>query len=121
MEWKYRVQELRRFDGEQLKKNAGGKLSDISSILKVESTSKFPRQIDVIISTWIRLSKSMESRRIFYVEFRSRIDCKLTEIYPLAGCFFKISNSNNLFKGVSAIPLTHQTLITCNSYNDKLI
>ena len=32
---------------------------DISSILKVESTSKYPRRIDVIISTWIRLSKSM--------------------------------------------------------------
>ena len=35
---------------------------------------------------------------------------------------FKIRNSNNLFKDVSAISLTHnQSLITCNSDNDKLI
>ena len=35
---------------------------------------------------------------------------------------FKIRNSNNLFKDVSAISLTHnQSLITCNSHNDKLI
>ena len=37
-EWKLRVQKLRRFE--------------------VESTSKYRRRIDVIISTWIRLSKS---------------------------------------------------------------
>ena len=36
-----------------------GELIDILSILKVESTSKFPRRIDVIISTGIRLSKLM--------------------------------------------------------------
>ena len=47
-----------------------GKTIHILSILKVESTSKFPRRIDVIISTWIRLSKSMKSRRTFHVEFR---------------------------------------------------
>ena len=35
---------------------------------------------------------------------------------------FKIRNSNNLFKHVSAIFLTqNQSLITCNSHNDKLI
>ena len=35
---------------------------------------------------------------------------------------FKIRNSNNLFKDVSAISLTHsQSLITYNSHNDKLI
>ena len=35
---------------------------------------------------------------------------------------FKIRNSNNLFKDVSAIFLTHnQFLITCNSHSDKLI
>ena len=34
-------------------------LIDILSILKVESTSKFSRQIDVIIFTWICLSKLM--------------------------------------------------------------
>ena len=33
-----------------------GELIDISSILKVESTSKLPRGIDVITSTWICLS-----------------------------------------------------------------
>ena len=57
--WKQRVQELRRSDVETTQKNPRGELIDISSILKVESTSKFPRRIDVIISTWIRLSKSM--------------------------------------------------------------
>ena len=40
-------------------KNPLGELIDISSILKVESTLKYPRRIDVVISTWIRLSKSM--------------------------------------------------------------
>ena len=47
---------------------------DISSILKVESTSKFARRIDVIISIWIRLSKSTKSRRNSHAEFRRRID-----------------------------------------------
>ena len=46
-----------------------GKLFDILSIFKVESTSKFPRRSDAIISTWIHLSKSMKSRRTFPVEF----------------------------------------------------
>ena len=45
-----------------------------SSILKVESTSKFPRRIDVIISKWIRLSKSMKFWWTFHVEFRRWID-----------------------------------------------
>ena len=35
---------------------------DISSILKVESMAKFPRRINVTISAWIRLSKSMSFR-----------------------------------------------------------
>ena len=35
---------------------------------------EFPRRIDVIISTWIRLSKLMKSRRTFHVEFRRWID-----------------------------------------------
>ena len=69
-----RVRQLRRFDIERTQKNPRGKLIDISSILKVESTLKFPRRIDVIISTWIRLSKSMKSRRTFNVEFRRPID-----------------------------------------------
>ena len=53
---------------------------DISSILKVESTSKFPRRTDVIISTWIRVSKSMLFRRTFHMEFRHRIDGEATRM-----------------------------------------
>ena len=59
IEWKQRVQELRRFDVETTQKNPLGELIDILSILKIESTLKYPRRIDVMISTWIRLSKSM--------------------------------------------------------------
>ena len=55
----------------------------ISSILKVESSSKFLRQIDVIISMWIRLSKSMKSQRTFHVEFRRRVDRESTNMCPL--------------------------------------
>ena len=55
MEWKQRVQKLRRFDVETTQKNPCRELIDISSILKVQSTSKCPRRIDVIISTWICL------------------------------------------------------------------
>ena len=73
IEWKQRVQKLRRFDVETTQKNPRGELIDISSILKVESTSKYPRRIDVITSTWIRLSKLMKSRRTFHVEVRHRI------------------------------------------------
>ena len=40
-------------------KNPRVELINISAILKAESTSKYPRRIDIIISTWIRLSKSM--------------------------------------------------------------
>ena len=36
---------------------------------KVESTSKFLRRIDVIVSKWFRPSKSMKSRRTFRVKF----------------------------------------------------
>ena len=60
-----------------------GKLIHILSILKVESTSKFPRRIDVIISTWIRLSKSMKSRRTFHVEFRRQIGDESIKMFPL--------------------------------------
>ena len=63
-----------------------GKLIDILSILKVQSTSKFPRRTDVIISTWIRLSKSMKSRRTFHVEFRRQTDGELTKMHPLGRC-----------------------------------
>ena len=54
------IEKLCRFDVETTLKNPCGKLIDISSIVKVESTSKFARRIDVIISTWIRLSKPMK-------------------------------------------------------------
>ena len=70
VEWKQRVQKLGRFDVEKTWKNPHGELIDISSILKVESTSKYPRRIDVIISTWTRLSmwielSTMANRRRF--------------------------------------------------------
>ena len=48
-----------------------------------ESTSKFPRRSDVIISTWICLSKLMKSLRTFNVEFRRQIDGESTKMYPL--------------------------------------
>ena len=47
--------------------------------------SKFPRQIDVTISTWIRLSKPMKSRRTSHVEFQRQIDWESTKMCPL-GC-----------------------------------
>ena len=68
-------------------KNPPEGLIDISSILKVEPTSKFLRRIDVIISMWIRLSKSMKSRRTFYVEFRRRIDGESTKMCLLGYIF----------------------------------
>ena len=55
-------------------KNPRGEFIDILSILKVKFMSKFPRRIDVMISTWIRLSKSMKSRQTFHLEFRRQID-----------------------------------------------
>ena len=46
----------------------------------------------------------------------------LSSTEQLRWLLFKIRNSNNLFKDVSAISLTHnQSLMTCNSDNDKLI
>ena len=60
--------------------------------IHVENSSIFdrfwksnPRRIDVIISTWIRLSKSMKYRRIFHVEFQRGIDGESTKMCPLAG------------------------------------
>ena len=49
IQWKQRVQKLRRVDVETTSKNPRGELIDISPILKVESTLNFPRRIDVII------------------------------------------------------------------------
>ena len=75
IEWKQRVQQLHRFDIETTWKNPRGELIDIWSILKVESTSKFPCQVDVEISMWIGCSKTMNSRRTFNLEFlRWRIE-----------------------------------------------
>ena len=87
IEWKQRVAQLRQFDVETTKKNPRGELIDILSLLKVEFTSKFSCRIDGIISTLIRLSKSMKSRRTIYVEFRRRIDSKSTKISPLGNDF----------------------------------
>ena len=56
---KHHVQKLRRFDVKTTLETPRGELIDISSILKVESTFKLPRRIDVLISTWIRVSKLM--------------------------------------------------------------
>ena len=50
IEQKQRVQQLRQFDVEMTQKNPRREFIDISLILKVESTSKFPRRIHVIIS-----------------------------------------------------------------------
>ena len=74
IEWKQRVQKLHRFNVEMTYKNPRGELIDISSVLKVESTSRFPQRFDVIISMWIRPLKSMKSRQTFHVEFRWPID-----------------------------------------------
>ena len=83
IEWKQQVQQLHRFDIETTQKNPRGELIDVSSILKFESTSKLLRRHCVIISTWIRLSKSMKSRRTFYVKFRRPIDDKSKKMCPL--------------------------------------
>ena len=50
--------------------------------------SKFPRRIDVIISTWIRLSKSMKSRRTFHMELRRQIDGESAKM-----CLLGLSNT----------------------------
>ena len=83
IECKQRVKKLRRFDVETRQKNPRGELIHISSILKDKFTSKLPRRIDIIISTWILLSKSMKSRRTFHVEFRRRINSESTKMCPL--------------------------------------
>ena len=53
--------------------NPRGELIDIFSILKVKSTSTYPRRIDFKVSKWICLSKPMKSRRTFHVKFLCRI------------------------------------------------
>ena len=60
--------------------------------IHVENSSIF-RRIDVIISTWICLSKSMSFRRNFHEEFRSRIDDESTRMCPL-GILMSFIDSN---------------------------
>ena len=83
IEWKQRVQKLRRFNVETTWKNPRGKSINISSILKVESTAKFPHRINVTVSAWIRLSKLMWFPRTFHVELQRRIDGESTRMRPL--------------------------------------
>ena len=61
--------------------------NDIEQLNRIESTLIFPRRIDVIISTWIRLLKLMISRRTFHLEFRCRIDGESTKMCPLGQNF----------------------------------
>ena len=63
IQWKQWVQKLCRFDVGTTEKNQRGELIDISSILKVESTSNFPHQIDILISTWNFGIESMANRQ----------------------------------------------------------
>ena len=91
VEWKQRVQQLSRFDVETTWKNPRGELIDISSIFKVESMWKCSRQFDVILFTWIRLSKLMKSRGTLHLEFRQRIDAESTKMCPLGKLCVKYS------------------------------
>ena len=50
------LQKLRRFNIETTSKKPRGEFIGISSILKVESKSSYPRRVDVILSTRSRLS-----------------------------------------------------------------
>ena len=77
-DWKQQAHQLCRFNAE---KSTCGKLIDISSILKVKSTLKFPRPVDVIISTWICLSKSIKFQWIFRVEFLQQNRWRIDEEY----------------------------------------
>ena len=77
-EWKKRVLKLCRFD---VKNN-------------VDDSSKFHRRIDVIISTWIRISKLMISRKTFYAECRHWIDGESTKMCLLDYCWLLSSNYN---------------------------
>ena len=96
---KMRVKQLRRFDAETTQKNRQGELINISSTLKVESTSKFPRRINVIISICIRLLKSIKSQRTFHVEFRWRINKDVSiGITPvsISMCLFSMFLTNDI-------------------------
>lgn len=50
------VWKLRCIDIETALKKLRGKLIDISSIFKVQSTSSYPCRIDGILSMWVSLS-----------------------------------------------------------------
>ena len=58
--------------------NPRGKLIDVLWIVKAECTSKFPRQIDVIISTNL-----LETWRTSHVEFGRQMDDESTKMCPL--------------------------------------
>ena len=73
---------------------------------------KFPRRIDVIISTWIRLSKSMKSQQTFQVEFRRWIDGESTKMCPL-GVGFRLVHVLYVFIRIIGI----RKLILLTSFN----
>ena len=94
------------------------KLIEISSILKVESTWKFPRRIDVIISTWIHLSKSMKFRQTVEMSNRWRIDedvfigCATFKVKNIESLFYKINTF--LQKTTTCIRLQAQQIFSVN-------
>ena len=68
------------------------------SISKVESKSKCPCQIDVIISRWICLSKSMKFPQISHKEFRRRIDGESTKMCQLGKSYNPMKDQKNWLK-----------------------
>ena len=85
--------------------NPRGKLIDVLWIVKVECTSKFPRQIDVIISTWICLTNLLETWRTSHVEFGRQMDDEYTKMCPLESyigseedVFSKTKEKNTILK-----------------------
>ena len=76
IEWKQRVQKLHQ---NHIKK---------STWRTRQYFVDFESRIDVIISVWLRLSKSTKFRRTFHMEFRRRIDGESTKMCPLGtSCF----------------------------------
>ena len=76
-------------------KKPQGELIDISAILKVESTSSYPRRIDIIFSAWIRPSLSMKYRRTVE-EFRYCIDDKPKKMCPLGNAHVRYATTSIL-------------------------
>ena len=80
--------------------NPRGKLIDVLWIVKAECTSKFPRQIDVIISTNL-----LETWRTSHVEFGRQMDDESTKKCPLESyigseedVFSKTKEKNTILK-----------------------